>query len=64
MQDFLGTVPTTLRKEGAFRSASKLFLVELDEVRNDGKQAWKDRALEDGRRNRRNAKPPRRALSE
>jgi AraC-like DNA-binding protein len=40
MQDFLGTVPTTLRKEGAFRSASKLFLVELDEVRNDGKQAW------------------------
>jgi len=36
MQDFLGTIPTTLRKEGAFARASRLFLEELAEVREVG----------------------------
>ena len=53
MQDFLGTIPTTLRREGAFSRASRLFLEELDDVRSWGKEQWKERALEDGRRPRR-----------
>ncbi|HEX2204045.1 MAG TPA: helix-turn-helix domain-containing protein [Longimicrobium sp.] len=36
MQDFLGTIPTTLRREGAFARASGLFLAELKEVRSGG----------------------------
>ena len=38
MQDFLGTIPTTLRKEGAFARASRLFLAELAEVRTFGRE--------------------------
>ncbi|HEV7586708.1 MAG TPA: helix-turn-helix domain-containing protein [Longimicrobium sp.] len=53
MQDFLGTIPTTLRREGAFSRASRLFLEELADVRSWGKEQWKERALEDGRRTRR-----------
>jgi AraC-like DNA-binding protein len=53
MQDFLGTIPTTLRREGAFSRASRLFLEELDDIRNWGKEQWKERALEDGRGPRR-----------
>jgi AraC-like DNA-binding protein len=53
MQDFLGTIPTTLRREGAFSRASRLFLEELTDVRSWGKEQWKEKALEDGRRTRR-----------
>jgi AraC-like DNA-binding protein len=53
MQDFLGTIPTTLRREGAFSRASRLFLEELADVRSWGKEQWKERALENGRRTRR-----------
>jgi AraC-like DNA-binding protein len=53
MQDFLGTIPTTLRREGAFSRASRLFLEELADVRSWGKEQWKEKALEDGRRTRR-----------
>jgi len=53
MQDFLGTIPTTLRREGAFSRASRLFLEELAEVRSWGKEQWKERAVEEGRRPRR-----------
>jgi AraC-like DNA-binding protein len=59
MQDFLGTIPTTLRREGAFSRASRLFLEELAEVRSWGKEQWKERALEDGRHNRRKDRPKR-----
>lgn len=37
MQDFLGTIPTTLRREGAFSRASRTFLAELSELRTWGK---------------------------
>jgi AraC-like DNA-binding protein len=53
MQDFLGTIPTTLRREGAFSRASRLFLEELADVKSWGKEEWKERAVEDGRRVRR-----------
>jgi len=53
MQDFLGTIPTTLRREGAFSRASRLFLEELAEVKSWGKEQWKEKAQEDGRRPRR-----------
>src|SRR4051812_42931585 len=53
MQDFLGTIPTTLRREGAFSRASRLFLDELAEVRSWGKDEWKEKAVDDGRRARR-----------
>lgn len=39
MQDFLGTIPTTLRREGAFSRASRTFLAELAELRAWGKDA-------------------------
>jgi len=48
MQDFLGTIPTTLRREGAFARASRLFLEELADERSR-----KEPAVEDGRRARR-----------
>ena len=38
MQDFLGTIPTTLRREGAFSRASRLFLAELAEVKTWGRE--------------------------
>src|SRR5215218_2429118 len=53
MQDFLGTIPTTLRREGAFSRASARFLEELADVRSWGKEQWKEKALEDGKRTRR-----------
>jgi AraC-like DNA-binding protein len=53
MQDFLGTVPTTLRREGAFSAAARRFLEELGEVKTWGKETWKQKALVDGRRTRR-----------
>src|SRR4051812_48538377 len=53
MQDFLGTVPTTLRREGAFSAAARRFLEELGEVKTWGKETWKQKALTDGRRTRR-----------
>src|SRR5215212_2729421 len=53
MQDFLGTIPTTLRREGAFSRASARFLDELAEVKSWGKEQWKERALEEGRRTQR-----------
>lgn len=34
MQDFLGTIPTTLRRQGAFARASEVFLKELNDFRN------------------------------
>jgi AraC-like DNA-binding protein len=37
MQDFLGTIPTTLRREGAFARAAHVFLEELARVRAEGK---------------------------
>ena len=37
MQDFLGTIPTTLRREGAFARAARVFLEELARVRAEGK---------------------------
>ena len=37
MQDFIGTIPTTLRREGAFARASKLFNEERTERRLWGK---------------------------
>jgi AraC-like DNA-binding protein len=33
MQDFLGTIPTALRREGAFARASRVFIQELQESR-------------------------------
>jgi AraC-like DNA-binding protein len=59
MQDFLGTIPTTLRREGAFSRASRLFLEELAEVRSWGKEQWKERSTEEGRRARRKDRPKR-----
>jgi AraC-like DNA-binding protein len=56
MQDFLGTIPTTLRREGAFSAAAKLFLDELGEVTSWGKEKWKERAAEEGRRSRRKSR--------
>lgn len=53
MQDFVGTVPTALRREGAFSRASKLFLEELAEVKTWGKDTWKQKALQEGGRSRR-----------
>lgn len=53
MQDFLGTIPTTLRREGAFSRASARFLEELNEVKSWGKEQWKERSAEDGRLTRR-----------
>ncbi|HEU4562913.1 MAG TPA: hypothetical protein VFS20_34095, partial [Longimicrobium sp.] len=53
MQDFLGTIPTTLRREGAFSRASGRFLDELAEVRSWGKERWKERTVEEGRLTRR-----------
>jgi AraC-like DNA-binding protein len=53
MQDFLGTIPTTLRREGAFSRASARFLEELAEVKSWGKEMWKERSAEDGRMTRR-----------
>lgn len=38
MQDFLGTVPTVLRREGAFTRASRLFLEELGKAKSEGKE--------------------------
>ncbi|HET6230021.1 MAG TPA: helix-turn-helix domain-containing protein [Longimicrobiaceae bacterium] len=38
MQDFLGTIPTTLRREGAFVRASRTFLEELTDLRMWGKE--------------------------
>jgi AraC-like DNA-binding protein len=38
MQDFLGTIPTTLRKEGAFSRAARIFLNELEEVRQQARE--------------------------
>jgi len=43
MQDFLGTIPTTLRRQGAFPQASRLFLLELEALRREGKEEWKER---------------------
>jgi AraC-like DNA-binding protein len=57
MQDFLGTIPTTLRKEGAFSRASRIFLNELEEVRQQAKaQAREDASLDDLRDARRQAR--------
>ena len=56
MQDFLGTVPTTLRREGAFSRASRVFLQELAEVKTWGKDTWKQKALQEGRRGRRRSR--------
>lgn len=53
MQDFLGTIPTTLRREGAFAHASAKFLEELAEVKSWGKEMWKERTAEEGRLTRR-----------
>jgi AraC-like DNA-binding protein len=53
MQDFLGTIPTTLRREGAFSRASEKFLAELDEMKSLGKETWKERTAEEGRVSRR-----------
>jgi AraC-like DNA-binding protein len=53
MQDFLGTIPTALRREGAFSRASRLFLEELAEVRSWGKEQWRERPPGEGRRMRR-----------
>ena len=44
MQDVLGTIPTTLRKEGAFSRAARIFLNELEEVR----QRAREHAREEG----------------
>lgn len=53
MQDFLGTIPTTLRREGAFSHASARFLDELGEVKSWGKEQWKERSVQEGRLTRR-----------
>ena len=59
MQDFLDTVPTVLRREGAFSRASRTFLEELADVKSRGKESWKEKAEAVGRRRRRK---PRRKL--
>ena len=56
MQDFLGTIPTTLRREGAFSRASRRFLDELAEVKTWGKDTWKEKALDETRRKRRRSR--------
>jgi len=57
MQDFLGTIPTTLRKEGAFSRASRIFLDELEEVRQQARaQAHEDAPPDDLRDARRQAR--------
>lgn len=56
MQDFLGTVPTVLRREGAFDRASRLFLEELGKVKSGAKEPWQERD-DDGRRARRKDRP-------
>jgi AraC-like DNA-binding protein len=56
MQDFLGTVPTALRREGAFSRAARLFLDEMAEVKTWGKETWKQKEMEEGRRSKRKAK--------
>jgi len=57
MQDFLGTIPTTLRKEGAFSRASRIFLDELEEVRQQARaRAHDDAPPEDLRDARRQAR--------
>jgi AraC-like DNA-binding protein len=43
MQDFLGTIPTTLRREGAFARAAQVFLAELADVRTWGKERLRGR---------------------
>ncbi len=53
MQDFLGTIPTTLRKEGAFSRASRIFLNELDEVRQRARAKARDDAPPDDLRDAR-----------
>jgi AraC-like DNA-binding protein len=47
MQDFLGTIPTTLRREGAFARAARLFLNELAEVRAWGRDRDRPSAPDD-----------------
>jgi AraC-like DNA-binding protein len=56
MQDFLGTIPTTLRREGAFSRAARLFLDEMAEVKTWGKEIWKQKAMEEGRQSRRKSR--------
>ncbi|MBV9110730.1 MAG: AraC family transcriptional regulator, partial [Gemmatimonadetes bacterium] len=53
MQDFLDTVPTVLRREGAFSRASHTFLEELVDVKSRGRESWKEKAEAVGRRRRR-----------
>jgi AraC-like DNA-binding protein len=53
MQDFLGTIPTTLRKEGAFSRASRIFLDELEEVRQQARAQARDDAPPDDLRDAR-----------
>jgi AraC-like DNA-binding protein len=53
MQDFLGTIPTTLRKEGAFSRASRIFLDELEEVRQQARARARDDAPPDDLRDAR-----------
>lgn len=43
MQDFLGTIPTTLRREGAFTRASQAFVAELTELRTWGRDRKRPR---------------------
>lgn len=43
MQDFLGTIPTTLRREGAFSRASQAFITELTELRTWGRDRKRPR---------------------
>ena len=56
MQDFLGTIPTTLRREGAFSRAARLFLDEMSEVKTWGKETWKQKEMEEGRRRKRKSR--------
>ena len=56
MQDFLGTIPTTLRREGAFSRAARLFLEEMAEVKTWGKDTWKQKAMEEGRQGKRKSR--------
>ena len=53
MQDFLGTIPTTLRRQGAFPQASRLFLQELEALKREGKEEWKERPMDAVREPRR-----------
>lgn len=45
MQDFLGTIPTTLRREGAFTRASRAFVEELSDVKLWGKERLRHRKI-------------------